>query len=79
MEPNTHVWEMFITPGVMRDVLERNNLSLRSVSGTKPSCMQEERTFKLENGENHSTMLAITDSLWRRHCAKLHLRWKFMH
>lgn len=37
MEPDTHVWEMFITPDEMREVLQRNNLSLKSMSGTKPN------------------------------------------
>ncbi len=37
MEPDTHVWEMFITPGEMKKILERNNLDLRSISGAKPN------------------------------------------
>ncbi len=37
MEPDTHVWEMFVTPDEMRAILARNKLDLRSVSGTKPN------------------------------------------
>lgn len=37
MEPNTHVWEMFITPGEMREVLRRHGMELRAVGGTKPN------------------------------------------
>ena len=37
MEPDAHVWEMFITPGEMREILERNNLDLKSLSGTMPN------------------------------------------
>jgi 2-polyprenyl-6-hydroxyphenyl methylase/3-demethylubiquinone-9 3-methyltransferase len=37
MEPNTHVWDMFITPDEMREVLHRNKMILKSMSGTKPN------------------------------------------
>jgi 2-polyprenyl-6-hydroxyphenyl methylase/3-demethylubiquinone-9 3-methyltransferase len=37
MEPNTHVWDMFITPDEIKALLERNDLEPRNVSGTRPN------------------------------------------
>ena len=37
MEPNAHVWDMFITPVEMKALLERNDLDPLNVSGTKPN------------------------------------------
>ena len=37
MEPDTHVWELFITPEEMQGLLVRSGLELRDVSGTRPS------------------------------------------
>lgn len=37
MEPNAHVWDMFITPAEMQELLERNDLVPRHISGTKPN------------------------------------------
>jgi 2-polyprenyl-6-hydroxyphenyl methylase/3-demethylubiquinone-9 3-methyltransferase len=37
MEPNAHVWDMFIKPAEMEKMLERNELEPKHISGTKPN------------------------------------------
>ena len=37
MEPNAHVWDMFIKPAEMKELLKRNDLEPSNISGTKPN------------------------------------------